>query len=150
MRPLLTLPQLATPLTFHSWLECSAKGPDFTWGKTLQWKIISHKEPERKKNLKQDWLLAFWNKIQAHNRKNAYLLRQIYNLKFFGVIPFDKDGLFIMTQTHNLQIFRVIPFDKDYKDHKDPGCQSVQAASANQNVTDNVFCMKSLKCGRHI
>lgn len=31
IRPLLTLAQLATPLMFHSWFECSANGPVFTW-----------------------------------------------------------------------------------------------------------------------
>lgn len=33
MRPWFTLDQEGTALMFHSWLECSAKGPVFIWKK---------------------------------------------------------------------------------------------------------------------
>ena len=40
------------------------------------------------KNLKQEWLLAFWNKIQTYKRlkKNAIFFRTKHDLRIFGVI----------------------------------------------------------------
>ena len=44
-----------------------------------------------KKNLKQEWLLAFWNKIQTQKvQKNVYLLGHKPNLQISSVIPFVK------------------------------------------------------------
>ena len=80
------------------WINITINQVLFSATKNYVWKKLKHPKRTRlaalqvhtegNKNLKQEWLLAFWNKIQTHKRfKIRLFARTKHNMWIFGAIP---------------------------------------------------------------